>query len=213
MKNTLFEKFDDIPCFSKQSLRLVYSGSENSLNERIKRAIKNNVIIQLKKGLYLTTIYLLKEPNKTALTEFVSSKLRFPSYVSLSYVLNKYNLLTEATYTITSITSKTTRLYTNSLGTFSYSNINSKLFTGFEKLSYGKNSYFIASPAKAMFDYLYLKNNLSNDLQQELLEDLRINWDNFSKKDFKEFTKYVKLANNKKMTKICQILQKEFYAN
>lgn len=212
MKQNLFQKFENIPCFSKTDLRMVFSGKENALNERIKRVIKNKTIIQFKKGLYTSYLYWLKEPDKTIFLEFVASKLRYPSYLSLEYVLAKNNLLTEATYPITSITIKSNRSYQNQLGVFNYSSIKEKLFTGYQEKKYGQNSYFIATPAKALFDWFYLKKNIRIN-KNEIIEDLRINWENFSKEDFLEFGKYVELSESNKMLKIIRIIKKEFYAN
>ena len=210
MRENIFELFETIPCFTKQSLRLCFKGSEFALNERIKRALKNKQIFKLKRGLYTTNVYYLKEPDKTGFKEFVASKLRFPSYLSLEYVLGKYNLLTEATYPLTSVTLKTTFTYQNFLGTYRYSNIKEKLYFGFEKVPFYKNEYFIASKSKALFDFLYLKRNFGN-LKKEILEDLRINWDNFSKEDFNLFKNYVLESKSEKMKRILKILEKNLF--
>lgn len=213
MKQNLFKQFGGIPCFSKADLRLVYNYSENALNEQIKRALKKQTIIQLKKGLYTTQIYWLKEPNKESFLEFIASRLRYPSYLSLEYILSKNNLLTDITYPITSITIKSSRTYQNSLASYSYSSIKEKLFTGFIKKKYLKNSYYSATPAKALFDWFYLKKNLSSNLKKELMEDLRINWDNFSREDFEEFVNYVNISKSQKIAKIAEILKEEIYVN
>lgn len=207
MQKNLFKQFENIPCFSKSDLRLVYNYSENALNEQIKRALKNQVIIHLKKGLYVSELYWLKEPNKESFLEFVASRLRYPSYLSLEYILSKNNLLTEITYPITSVTIKSGRSYQNNLASYNYSSIKDKLFIGFVEKKYLKNIYYSATPAKALFDWLYLKNNLSPDIKKEILEDLRINWDNFSIDDFEEFNKYANLSKSQKMAKIAKILR------
>lgn len=213
MKEDLFQKFEDIPCFSKADLRLIFSGKEEALNERIKRALKNKTIFQLKKGLYVARLFWLKEPDKTSFLEFVASKICYPSYLSLEYVLAKNNLLTEGTYPLTSITTKSSRVFQNFLGSFRYSSIKEKLFTGFEKRNYASNSYFVATPAGALFDWFYLKKNIRDNLREEVLEDLRVNWENFSQADFQEFKKFIKLSGSKKMTKIAKILEKDIYVD
>lgn len=212
MKQDLFKQLENVPCFSKADLRMIFDGQENALNERIKRAIKNKVIIQLKKGFYTTYLYWLKEPNKTVYLEFIASKLRYPSYLSLEYILAKNNLFTEATYPITSITIKSNRTYQNQLGSFTYSSIKEKLFTGYTQKTYGRNVYYLATPAKALFDWFYLKKNLSIN-KDEIMEELRINWDNFSQTDFQEFKSYINLSKSNKMQKISKIIDKEIYVN
>lgn len=211
MKTKLFQQFEDIPCFTKSDLRLVFDGSEKALDGRIERAIKNKIIIPLKKGFYVSYLYWLKEPDKTVFSEFIASKLRYPSYLSLAYILAKNNILTEAVYAITSITVKTKRSYQNQIGSFLYSSIKTELFVGYEQKTYRENNYFTATLAKALFDWFYLRKNLGVDLKEEILEGLRINWENFSLSDFQEFKKYVELSKSNKMAKIAQILAKEVY--
>lgn len=210
MRKDIFNPFEEIPCFTKKNIRISFEGSEFALNERIKRALRNKRIFQLKRGFYVTNIYCLKERDKTAFKEFIASKLRFPSYLSMEYVLAKYDLLTEATYPLTSITTKTGRLYQNFLGTYKYSAIKENLYFGFREFSFYQNRYFTATKSKALFDFLYLKRNLGN-LKTEILEDLRINWDNFSPEDFLSFKKYVLKSKSKKMAKILKILEKNIY--
>jgi len=211
MRKDIFTPFETIPCFTKQNLKLYFKSSNFALDERIKRALKNKRIFKLKKGLYVTNIYYLKEIDTTMFREFIAFKLRFPSYLSLKYVLGKYNFLTEATYPLTSITTKTTRTYQNFFGTYKYSNIKEQLYFGFNEVSFYQNKYFIATKAKALFDFLYLKSNLGN-LEKEILEDLRFNWEVFSKEDFELFKKYVSKSNSKKMEEIVKILEKNIYA-
>ncbi len=210
MKADIFEPFEETPCFTKKNLGIYFKGSEFALNERIKRSLENERIAKLKKGLYTTDIYYLKEPNKMEFKEFIASKLRFPSYLSSEYVLSKYNLLTEATYPLTSITLKTGRFYQNSLGTYKYSNIKESLYFGFKEVSFYQNIYFVATKAKALFDFLYLKRNLG-DLNTEILESLRINWENFSFGDFLLFKKCVSKSMSKKMEKISKTLERNIY--
>jgi len=209
MRNVL-KPFETIACFSRNNLALYFQGSSNALNERIKRYLKNEQLLKLRNGLYTTSIYYRTEHNKTGFKEFVAAKLRFPSYISLEYVLSKYGLLTEATYPVTSITIKTNRSYQNFLGSYVYSHIKKSLYSGFEQLSFYNNSYFIAVKAKALFDFLYLKKNLSN-LKFEILEGLRINWGNFFLDDFTQFSSYVLNSNSRKMLHIMNIMKKNLY--
>lgn len=210
MKKDIFQLFDSIPCFTKQNLKLSFQGSDFSFNEKIRRALKNKRIFELKRGLYTTNIYYLKENDKLGFKEFIASKLRSPSYLSLEYVLTKYNILTEATYPVTAVTFKTTRTYQNFLGTYRYSSIKKELYFGIEECFFGLNKYFIANKSKALFDFFYFKRNLGN-LKKEILENLRINWDNFLKSDFDLFKTYTLKSKSKKMKKILEIIEKNIY--
>lgn len=197
---------EKLPCFTKSTLKMAFPGSSFALDERIKRALHKKTLLPLKKGLYTTDRYFLGEPEKTAYREFIAAKLRYPSYLSREYVLANYGLLTEATYPLTSVTTKTTKTYRNFLGTYLYFNIKEELFFGFQKAVFYHNIYFVADKAKALFDFLYLKRNLG-DLEWEIKNGLRINWEKISPTDFKTFRDYVVRSKSPKMKKILKILK------
>lgn len=199
--------------FTKQDLISTFKGSADALNEQIKRALKNKKILQLKKGLYITVLSYFNKPDKTKLTEFIASQIYQPSYLSLEYVLLKHHLLFK-NHAVTSITTKTNRTFTNFAGTFMYSNIKKSLSFGFEEVNFHGHAYRIATKAKALFDYLYLKSDLHRRnaklLKQQLFEELDIQWKNFSEEDFKKFDEYVWKSNSPKMIKIWEILNSHF---
>ncbi|MEK9165276.1 MAG: hypothetical protein AAB525_00235 [Patescibacteria group bacterium] len=208
MTQKILEKFNTLPCFSKQNLKLSQDNSNYSFDKNIQNWLARGIIKQLKNGLYVSERYILAEKDITAYSEFIASKLVYPSYLSCEYVLQKYNLLTEAIYTITSVTSKTTRTIKNFLAKFSYYNLKKELITGFMEFSYKNNKYWQATKAKALFDYIYLrKNNFFNFSLAELSE-LRLNTDEFSKNDLRELKKYIQLSNDVKMQKFFTNFQK-----
>lgn len=206
------ELFEGLPCFTKASLRLALGCTEPALNEQIKRWLKKGSLILLKKGLYTTKLYYLKEANKKAFLEFLANRIRFPSYLSGEYILSQYNLLTEATYPLTSITLKTTRAYHTPIAAFRYMNIKPKLFMGFGTKPYAQNIIHLAGKAKALFDFLYLKTNLNVNLKEEIQEGLRINWENFNQDDLTEFKDYATFSQSKKMNLISDYIKEELNA-
>lgn len=208
--SNIFLQTGKLPFFSKNTLRLTTSLKREALDMRIKRALKKEQILGLKKGLYVTKEYYQLEPDKTTYREFISSVIREPSYLSLEYVLSKYNLLTEATFPITCVTVKSSRDYENFLGDYRYLSIKQELFFGFQKKSYKTNIYYEASLAKALFDYLYLKKNISTDITYEIKEGLRLNWENFTKEDLNEFKKIVSISKSAKMNKYLKIINKYY---
>ena len=138
--------------------------------------------------------------------EYIANTLRFPSYISLEYVLAREGLIPEAVYSTTSITSKSSRVFQNFLGNFIYKNIKNDLFMGYRQELWGEKIILKASKAKALFDFLYLKKMLN--LKTEIIVDLRINWDNFDAQDLSEFSTYVTISNSKKMATILNIIKK-----
>jgi len=100
------------------------------------------------------------------------------------------------------------RLFSNKIGNFRYQNIKQKLFFGYQEFDYKGNPVRIASKAKALFDTIYLRSFGKSSLEYELTDGLRLNFDNFSKKDVAEFKKYVlgTKSKSKKMKRVLKIL-------
>jgi len=73
---------------------------------------------------------------------------------------------------------------------------------GYKETEVEGNQIYIANKTKALFDFLYLKRNLGENLVYELNEGLRFNWTVFSDKDLQEFSKYVQISNMDKMKQI-----------
>jgi len=197
------------PYLTKSELSLLLGKQGRNLDKKILRLLKKNELISLKKGLYIHPVYLAL--HKGSLEEYIANILYYPSYLSLEYVLQKEGLIPEAVYTYTSITSKVPRLFSNKLGTFTYRHIKPTLFTGYSWVHFSENYQIkIATRAKALFDFIYLKPMGQNTavISQALFEDLRINWDNFSKKDIIEFMQYATNSESKKMMLIGKIVER-----
>ena len=75
----------------------------------------------------------------------------YPSYVSLQSALSFHNIITAFSYQITGITIKKSKHLLINEKDYSYSKIDTKLFWGFEK----KEDFLIATPEKALLDYVY----------------------------------------------------------
>lgn len=205
-KESLLAKFEDLPLFTISNLKLP---SGKNLIPTIKYNLKTGKILRLKKGVYVSSKYLEKIKymgRYEDYLEFVANKLVSPSYLSGEYMLWKYSILSEAPSVITSITKKTTRIIENDVGKFSYSKVKDPLFGGFIIKSVGEFNIFLATKIKALFDFLYLKKRILGVVEKQAVEELRLNLDEFSKKDREEFEKYLALAKSPKLLKIYQLL-------
>ena len=201
------DKLEKLPYFNKQTAAVLIGKEGWNLDKKISQLRKKGYLINLKKGLYVTSVYLNSQVGKIAYCRYAANILRYPSYLSLEYVLSENNLIPEAIYVWTNVTTKSSRQYKNNLGSFIYKSIKESLFTGYTNKKVGEFKIAIASPAKALFDYLYLKNNLGADLELELREGLRINWLNFSNSDLRELERYVILSRSQKMERMLKIIR------
>ncbi|MEI6596972.1 MAG: hypothetical protein WCL13_02030 [bacterium] len=193
--------------FDKKSLKLLEK-DDNNLNANLKYWLKIGDLVALKKGFYIFKDKYEKETAKDEYLEYLANRLLSPSYLSLEYVLNKYQLLSEPARVLTSISDKTAREFSNSLGTWRYYSLPAKLFIGY-KIKYFKNQPIAeASKAKALFDFLYLRFRRGNEPAEKSLADLRLNLENINQKEKTELFSYFKLVPGKRWLELKKIIEK-----
>lgn len=197
----LLEQLKSLPHFSKDSVYQLGKQlglADASVDTYISRFLKHKELIQLKKGLYISADFFDKNRGNVSYSFYLANILRTPSYVSSWSALQYYNLTTEAIYGISSVTLKVTRSYTTKTGTFAYQSIKEKLFSDFSlvRADQGTFDFFIASPAKALFDLLYFKTHQLRGVSEKdiepLVEELRIDIDEMDKKERTKFYTMIK---------------------
>jgi len=203
-KGKIVSSVRGLPYFMVENLNL-YGVDQNYLRVILSRLTRRKEIIRLKKGFYTTKSFvekIEKENNFSSFLEFLSTKIYFPSYLSLDYVLYENNILTEIPKNFTLITKNKTITFSNDFGVFIYHKIKDELFLGFEIRKIDNFLIYKSSLAKALFDFLYLRKNII--LSKQMLMELRLNLDNFKEKT--EFKKYVDMEGSKKMKEIFSLL-------
>jgi len=200
------KQVENLSYFDRPTLGQIINVKKKALYENISRWVSQEKLIQLKNGLYVTGKYYNGLENKEAYVEFIANRLRFPSYLSLEYILQKYSLISESVYAYTSVTLKTKNEYQNKLGRFIYRNISKDLFDGFEIKE--KNGFEIkqASAAKALFDYLYLKFYRKKNINRALLNSLRLNLEELNSHDKSELERFCQRTNIEKFAKLPSLL-------
>lgn len=171
------------------------------------RYAKKGKLIRLKKGLYTTRAYLdniEKTQRLEAYKKFLANWLYEPSYLSLEYVLFEYHLLTELPVQFTSISLRKTNSLDNALGRFRYHSIRKNLFTGFSKKTINGFTILQATKAKALFDFLYLRQTVLFD--KSAVAALRLNIDLLTKIDKKEFFRWIERGQSRRLHDIAQTL-------
>lgn len=193
------------PYFTKQELSLLLEKQGRNLDKKLSQLIQTDYLLRLKNGLYTTRLYTIF--HKDFFSEYIANIIYYPSYLSLEYVLQKEGLIPEAVYQYTSISAKAPRTYQNQIGIFTYKKIKNSLFTGYTEVIFHEQYRIkIATKAKALFDYLYLK-PIQSIGSLQLIDDMRIQWENFSEHDREEFGRYIQLSESKKMTMIYTLLK------
>ena len=214
-KENLLEQLKSLPYFSKDSLYQLGKQlglADATVDTYIGRFLKHKEILQLKKGLYVSTDFFSKNRGGIAYSFYLANIIRTPSYVSSWSALQFYNLTTEAIHSITAVTPKVTRNYQTKAGNFTYQSIKKDLFSDFFLMQgksaspalpalsadspSGKFDFFIASPAKALFDLLYFKTYQFRGVRSRdikgLIEELRIDIDEMDKNERSKFYTMIK---------------------
>jgi len=164
---------DSIPhdTFTDTELWAIVPGTPSSRYNAVKRAIAKQQLIPIRKGLYS----LAKRYQKHGISTFaLANQIYGPSYVSFESALSHHGLIPEATYTVTNASLVRKKLFDTPLGVFSYTPVSKRTFmVGVERIEQGRDSFFMASPLKALVDYVYV-HKLNWTCMEPLRESLRI---------------------------------------
>jgi predicted transcriptional regulator of viral defense system len=208
------EAIATMPVVTKQNLGVLLGVSPAMLDYRVQRMQTTGDLLRLRSGLYAPAAAwqaAQSSPEQTRqYLEFLSGIVRAPSYLSLEYVLEKAGMIPESPFALTCITTKTPRMYATPLGRFVYRGIRSDLFTGFGLEAYRGLEVRIASPAKALFDMLYLQPfSTPSMMRAYLLETGRLNWDALRPSEKKRLVATIHISGVPKMEHILSILTAE----
>lgn len=176
----------------------------------LSRMYEKGSLLRIKRGLYVSAAYLndIRIKGKSNdYFEYLACQIYEPSYLSSEYVLSGFGVLPESVQGFSLVSLKKTNVIKNNFGAFFYRTIKEKLFTGYEIESRAGFLIRRASLAKALFDFLYFRKNILVDSLS--VKELRLNFDSFKKKDWREFEKYIKLEKSKKMLEISKSLHKK----
>jgi predicted transcriptional regulator of viral defense system len=180
--NKLLQKINNIPksYFSLKDLEKISDRDKNSLKVALNRLVRSGEITRLTSGIYTADIDNVD-------WEHFAVTLYTPSYISLEYALNYYNLLSQQTYAITLVTTnrkKELRLENRSL---IYQHIKPELFRGYVQ----EDGFLIAEPEKAFLDLAYLSLNGYARFDPEEMDLNRL--------DKQKLKKYLKKFGNSKI--------------
>ncbi len=212
MKHTILSSFENLPYFTIAGFRQIAGdqvADDDHARVALYRWVKAGHLIALKKGIYMHRRFYERHRQEAAFSPMVSAILLPQSYLSLEYILQQHGVLTEVTYPVSAISAKNTRTITNLLGVFVYRHVQIGLYWGFKVMEAYGIPYAVASKAKALFDYLYLRPLPGNLPHSNLAEDLRLNLEVFTSEDQDEFAGYVMSTTNIRMggAKMRRIMQ------
>jgi len=197
MKFKEFKKKMKKNIFSKAEAQLVaFETSPEVLKLQLHQWVKSGDLISIKKGLYA---YSDVQINKVEIAKY----LYFPSYISLEYALSIYGIIPDVPFSMTMITTKTSRTFDTVFGQFIYHKIKADAFFGFDTVT------LIAEREKALVDYFYFNTKYFVP-NFKFWEEQR--FQNLDEVDFSKAYSFLEKFNVKKLTVLLRSLE-EYAAN
>ena len=153
-------------------------------HDKIDELVKQGVLVQLKRGLYIPSTKIDIVPTEPLL---IANHLYGPSYISLDTALSYWGLIPERVYEISSVTTNNSKMYKTAVGRFSYKNMPLPYYSfGIKQVQLTKKqTVLMASMEKALCDKIIatpgvLLRSVKQTLEL-LIEDFRID-ENFLRK-------------------------------
>jgi hypothetical protein len=150
-------------------LAIQLPGSDDSRYAIVKRALREGLLIRLRRGLYLIGPPIRKgRPDLFELAQQLCS----PSAISFETALSYHGWIPEAVYTVYSATPKRRQSFETPLETFTFLHTPLQgFYDGVERLE--SPICFLAGPWKALGDIAYSRRSTWSSLA-EVIEDLRV---------------------------------------
>jgi len=161
--------------FSPLDFQRVFGVSLRATQEFIKDHC-DDLFLKIRNGLYALRA---DQPQE----EIIANRLYAPSYISFEYALNRYGVIPEIVYAVTSATTRITREFVVDNKSFTYSHIKKQAYRGYKAEKLGGVTILIAEPEKALADYLYFV-----DLKRKTLNE-RLNVRKLKKKVIMEYAR------------------------
>jgi len=171
-------QFNPDGIFTAADLASLFPDSSNARYSLMKRALAQEEIIRICRGLYALAPQFRREPvNPYRIAQLIYG----PSYISMESALSFHGMIPEAVYATTCTCLNKSRNYDTSLGRFSYIRIPQRVFfTGVQRMVTASGDvFFMASPLKALAEFVYARKKNWTGLKP-LIESLRIEEDAFS---------------------------------
>lgn len=155
--NRLTKQFFKAPTgvFTQADVATLLEGTDFSRHGLIKRAIAAGEILNIRRGLYCLAPEYQKKPVSVY---SLAQRIYGPSYISMETALSHHGWIPEAVYACTCASFGNSKEFATPLGVFSYQRVpQHTFFHGVQRCNDDNgNVFFMASPAKALVDYLYV---------------------------------------------------------
>lgn len=160
-----FKEKRHIKLFSYAYLVQVLDTSPQHVSTQLTRLVRKNLLTKVAKGWY-------ENPFNRPSLEEIAIRLRYPSYLSMEYLLSKESILSQRTYTLTVMSLKRRYTFTVKDTNIEYHQLSKPLFFGYRE----HDDIQMADPEKALLDLLYIRGTKNPNSSEEsifsLLDDM-----------------------------------------
>jgi len=175
-----------IKIFSVRDFERIFDLPKYKVKYFLEKESDGGVLLRLKRGLYCLVTDMPAE-------EEIANRLYKPSYISFEYALANYNILPEMIYSVSCVTTKSTREFEVQDKNFVYYKIKRQAYTGYGLVKREGKSFLMAEPEKAVVDYLYFVTLGKKPMNERL---------NVKFLDKKKMRSYACLFGRKKLLKL-----------
>jgi hypothetical protein len=196
-------KYSDQPISTSLLLGLLKGYSRPY--DKIMEMVNQGIIVQLRRGLYLTTSLVSTNTPEPFL---IANHLYGPSYVSLDSALFQWGLIPERVFEISSVTPKISKRFLAQNVVYSFTHLPIAYYPlGIQSLPLTENqTVLIASPEKALCDKVITTSGVNlrskNQAMAFLVEDLRIEKDQLRELNLREMVKWLPVCPKRSSIKI-----------
>lgn len=188
-------------------LKRVLVGTQSSRYARINKALKKGELIQLKRGV----VILNDKYNPKRLSIFhIACQMEPHSYISLESALSYHGWIPEKVTVVSSVTNNgRTKSFETPLGKFHYHFIPTQPYeflTGISRESIEGQPFLIASPLRALMDYVYEK-KLDWEGLGFLTQSLRIDIQQLNQLNQQDFDAIKRVYRSKKVIRYLEKLE------
>ena len=160
-------RFSAFACVSTDQVEAAFPGFSR---DNYAEWVRHGYLLRLRRGWYA----FAEAADVPGVGDYFAGRIYSPSYLSLEYVMARCGLIPESVVQITSATSLKTASFRNAFGEFVYRSVKPELMFGYDAETVGGGlPVLVASPAKALCDFLYLNPRCASveDLAQLRLDE------------------------------------------
>lgn len=174
----------------------------------IQRAVSWGWLQRMKRGLFLIgKPFQTEKPSSFE----IAQHLYGPSYISMESALSFHQMIPEAVYATVSVCAKRSCEFETPLGLYLFHHIPVPgFYEGVERREAGKSIYLMATPLKALGDYIYV-NKKEYSKAADIASDLRIEIENLAQQPLELLNILEKHYPSVRVRRFYRRLHKELY--